>query len=193
MIRQRWFTSATVLLLGLAGTTLFEDRVARLERAFRASERYELISLDPTYRDEDQRAATRPSELPRAPATQPATRPTLFYGYRVYGSTVIEPAKERDRLNDVMFKGPAEFMDGAAGCFKPRHGARLTRRDAAGEHVTDVLICFECAMLIAYEDGGPAQQSILRFTEDEERDQPIFDAVLKAAGVPLAPPPPPEE
>lgn len=187
MSRNRPLTPATILILGLAGLTPFEDRVARLERAFRGSERYELISLDPTYRDEDQRAATRPAELPRVASTLPATRQALFYGYRVYGSTAVEPARERDRLNDVMFKGP-EFVDGVAGCFMPRHGVRLTRRDAGGEHVTDVLICFECATLIAYEDGGPAQASILRFTDPEDRDQPVFDAVLKAAGISLAPP-----
>jgi hypothetical protein len=74
--------------------------------------------------------------------------------------------------------GRAFRNDGrVAACFNPRHGIRASRE---GKTI-DLVICFECLQVYVYAEEG-RQGSFLTTSSP----QPVFDQVLREAGVPLA-------
>ena len=101
-----------------------------------------------------------------------------YYGHEILGQTLVQAPSVRERLNNTL-KAGARSSDGRAyACFNPRHGIRVTHADV----VTDLLICFECRQVQVWRGG----QKIAYFLVSES-PQPVFDEVLKSAGVPLAP------
>jgi hypothetical protein len=119
--------------------------------------RFELLSLDPKTHDED---------------------PTIgFHGWKVLGKAVVDDAAIAKKLVVALKQGAEESDGAAAGCFHPRHGIHVTHNGKSA----DFVICFECLSVNLYvtenaEDGFQITRS----------PQPVFDEVLKKAGVPLA-------
>jgi hypothetical protein len=97
-------------------------------------------------------------------------------GSLILGSTNVDDRETRDRLNAALVSGLREG-GAAAACFNPRHAIRLRH----GGRASELVICFECRQVNVLGDG----QQIARFTISAT-PQPTFDAVLRAAGVPLA-------
>ena len=65
-----------------------------------------------------------------------------------------------------------------AGCFDPRHAIRVEAD--GGMH--DFVICFECLQVYWYVDGERKDSSLA-----SDSPEPLFDRVLREAGVTLAP------
>ena len=74
-------------------------------------------------------------------------------------------------------KGVEDNDGAAAGCFRPRHGIRVTRDGKTAEFV----VCFECLYVQVYLDGKAEKQG-LRTTSSPQN---AFNGVLKDAKVPL--------
>jgi hypothetical protein len=135
------------------------------------AEKFELLSLDPSPSKE------KPKEQ--------------FHGKKVLGVTVIKDAKTRKQLIETLKKGieenarlnppgvPKDAMV-LANCFEPRHGIRLTDKDKT----VDLVICFHCLQIQVYVDGFRLQGGLMPTTKAQ---QGVFDKVLQAAKVPLAP------
>jgi hypothetical protein len=98
-----------------------------------------------------------------------------FHGWKVLGKTVVEDAKVRQEVVAALYKGIAE-SGGVAGCFRPRHGLRVT----SGEQSVDLVICFEC-LWIQVHVGGKEVPVWTSFAA-----QPVLNRILRAANVPLA-------
>lgn len=119
---------------------------------------YELLSLDP---------------LHRTSTSQPADS---FYGFHILGRTTVTDPQTRQELNEALCRGAKESSSWFAGCFIPRHGVHVV----SGGQTVDLVICFECLTVRAYNGGG--QYNEFRISDSP---QPTFDEVLTAAGVPL--------
>lgn len=98
----------------------------------------------------------------------------VFHDYVVLGRTTITDAATRARLIGYLYDG-MDNVRGAAGCFSPRHGIHASR----GSESVDAVICFHCGTFGVYYGDHQARSYALRST------QPVFDAVLRQAGVPL--------
>ena len=125
--------------------------------ALQHADRYELLSLDP------------------GRVTDPP--PDHFHGWRVLGRTTITDQATRTKLNEALRAGAREHSGAAVRCFNPRHGVRVTRADKA----YDLVICFECLQVRTFEAGQRTEGFLVSASP-----QPVFDEVLRAAGVPLA-------
>jgi hypothetical protein len=125
--------------------------------AMQHAEHYELLSLDPKH------------------TTTPP--PDNFHGWRILGRTMIGDQVTQKKLNDALRAGARENGNMAAGCFNPRHGIDVV----SGDKTYDLVICFECLQVQVFE---PEQQVKGFLVSDSP--QPVFDHVLRAAGVPLA-------
>jgi hypothetical protein len=123
-----------------------------------------LYALDPRPVPEDQRAALADAET--------------FGDERVLGKARLTDPAERRRLGEGLYR--ALIADGpAAACFIPRHGARFVKGDAWVEFV----VCFECNQMHVTASGSEKRGgSASRVAE------PALDALLKAHGLPKAPP-----
>jgi hypothetical protein len=99
-----------------------------------------------------------------------------FHGYKILGSTVIKDAATRKKIKDAFDKGVKEHDGSVAGCFIPRHGIRATHD---GKTV-DLVICFQCLQVMEYLDGKQGKGFLV-----SRSPQPVFNAVLEAAKVPL--------
>ena len=120
---------------------------------------YELLSLDPNGLGKDQMS------------------PDAFHGFRVLGRTTVTDKETRQALNDALQLGAKENQGAVAACFNPRHGLHVISRG----QVVDLVICFECAQVQAYNGGGERNNFLVAASP-----QPVFDEVLTAAKVPLA-------
>jgi hypothetical protein len=115
-------------------------------------------------------------------SVDPAQNKGNFHGFRVLGRTQVKDADTRKKLVAAFEKGVEENDGGAGMCFNPRHGIRVTYKSK----VVEFVICFQCSHVDVYGD--------------EKRDhflttgspQPVFDQVLREAGVPLPEPAKPE-
>jgi hypothetical protein len=103
--------------------------------------------------------------------------PDHFHGWRVLGRTTITDQATQRKLNEALRAGARENSGAAAACFNPRHGVHVTRADKT----YDLVICFECLQVQAFEAGQRTEGFLV-----SESPQPVFDEVLRAAGVPLA-------
>lgn len=97
-----------------------------------------------------------------------------FYGHEVLGKTTVSDARVRERLISA-FENGVEKPDGPMICFNPRHGIHATRRGKTA----DFVICFECRQVKVY---GVADETFLV----NQAPQPIFDKILRGAGIKLA-------
>ena len=98
-----------------------------------------------------------------------------FYRHEILGRTEIVDAKTRTSLIAAFEKGVAENHGDAAMCFNPRHGIHVSRH---GKKV-DFQICFECLQVQIH---GDVQGRVLV----SGSPQPVFDKVLRDAGITLA-------
>lgn len=153
MNRARWL-SCTFAVLALAGCGDSRDVPAPAMQALENAEQYVLLSLDPT--------------PPAAPGIE------QFHGFGVLGQTTVADASTRKRLNDALRRGARESDGMVAACFNPRHGIRATR---AGK-TTDLVICFECRSVAAYE-GDQKRDGFLVTPSPQD----TFDDVLARAGI----------
>jgi hypothetical protein len=109
---------------------------------------------------------------------QPLLSQPDFYGHEILGRVLIKDVATRKKLTSALQWGARQSDGTRMACFNPRHGIRVTR----GGVVTDFVICFECRQVEVWR-GGKRLASFLT----SDWPQPVFDDVLKRAGVPLAP------
>lgn len=94
------------------------------------------------------------------------------------GETEIEDVKVRRELVAALSKGTPEH-DGSVGmCFLPRHQIVAQR----GRKTLDMVICFQCLQMRAKGAGAKQIPGLVSGSPE-----PVFDRVLEAAGVKLAP------
>lgn len=126
-------------------------------------EKFVLLSIDP---------ARYPLQ-PAAPNTE------YFHKYKVLGQTEIKDPKRRSELLQALFRGVEEYEKAewaAPECFIPRHGIKAM----AGTNWVDLVICFECKLILEDSNKGHASTMV----SAEPRD--LFNRTLQEAGVPLA-------
>jgi hypothetical protein len=148
---------AIALLAGCADPPAPSKLPERARAALEAPDHFELLSLDP--------AGPRDGH------------PDDFHGWKVLGRTPVEAAETRAELMAALEQGARENTGTAAGCFNPRHGIRATR----GGQTADLVICFECFQVQVY--AGDTRDGGFLTTRSP---QPVFDQVLRDAGLPLA-------
>ena len=146
--------AVALVAVALVGCGDSRDVPAPAMRALENAEQYVLLSLEPV----------------------PPAKPGLeqFHGYGVLGQTTVADAAMRKRLNDALRRGARESDGRVAACFNPRHGIRVTR---AGK-TTDLVICFECLSVNAYEGDQQTAGFLV-----SESPQAAFDDVLAQAGI----------
>jgi hypothetical protein len=99
-----------------------------------------------------------------------------FHGYPVLGTTAVKDADTRKQLVESLTKGMEGKID-PARCFIPRHGVRATHDGKTVE----LVICFECAQFLVHAPGAAGKRLLVNKTPE-----PLFDKVLKEAGIPKA-------
>jgi hypothetical protein len=135
------------------------DQISETVRtALEQSSEFELLSLDPKHRDEGS--------------------PTEFYRRRVIGKTIIQDTATRNRLLGALDAGVrAEHINNK--CFDPRHAIRVEH----GGKKLYLSMCFHCGHVYVFLDDKLVQQD---YFGTASSPLPVFDEILKAAGVPLA-------
>lgn len=99
-----------------------------------------------------------------------------FHGYKVLGKTSPKDAARKE-LVQAFLKGMDGKID-AKKCFEPRHGIRATHDGKTVE----LVICFECSLFYVYTGSAERGQLLLVGRTPE----PLFDNLLKDAGIPKA-------
>jgi hypothetical protein len=155
-----WSIAIVAILFG--ALALFRLQIAMLvpplER-MRSPEKLTLFSIDGTERW--RRGKISASEY--------------FRGYPILGKIEIEGAEQRQRLISAL-KQAVATSSGKPDCFWPRHALKVTENGATTEYV----ICFQCGQVEEYGAWNSWNRAI------SADFQPVFDAPLKAAGVPIA-------
>jgi hypothetical protein len=123
-------------------------------------------------------SADRLELLSLNPEGGPTREAGHFWGWRVLGAAVIESPATRREVLAALESGIAENTGWVAACFDPSHGVRASRGAAS----VDLVVCFECAQVYIYPDGRRSGSVLISGSPE-----PVFDRVLSAAGVPLAP------
>jgi hypothetical protein len=100
-----------------------------------------------------------------------------FHNHPVLGKTTIKGEKDRKKIVSALLKGIADNKGEVGKCFEPRHGIRVKHADKT----VDFVICFHCKHIHVYVGD---KKTNLRTTGSP---QTVFDGILKAAEVPLAP------
>jgi hypothetical protein len=100
-----------------------------------------------------------------------------FHGYPVLGEVEVTDPERRRQLVAALQDGYARRPERGALCFWPRHGIRIVANGQTVEYV----ICFHCAQFERYSGEARAGGLI------NPDVQPVFDNILKEAGVPIAP------
>jgi hypothetical protein len=104
-----------------------------------------------------------------------------FHGCVILGKTELSDSAKRDEIVTAFKNGMAQSGIEPYECFEPRHAIRTVE---SGRTI-DYVICFECCQFQVYTDGQRSEGYELVSREP----QPVFDKVLKEAGIKLAPPP----
>jgi len=97
-----------------------------------------------------------------------------FHGWHVLGQTTVTKG-DRKKLLDALAKGIADKDARPAKCFEPRHGIAAS----VGGKSVELVICFECSNVRGHLGKKVFGLAI------SEKSKPAFDAILKAAKVPL--------
>jgi len=136
-------------------------RVLPLEQAaaLEHGQHFELLSLEPMER--------------------PAEGDNVFHKWKILGKSTLDD-DTRNTVAAAFKKGVAEGGP-VASCFMPRHGIHVEHEG----HSYDFVICFECLWGEVYVDGVGEHGAL----PVSRSPQPIFDDVLRSAGVPLPMPP----
>ena len=103
-----------------------------------------------------------------------------FHGWKVLGSMALKSSATRRTFVDALRVGANEWPEMYAGCFIPRHGLRFK----GGESDLDLVICFECASMLAYVGESVCDQVLV-----SRSPRKLFDGTLMRAGRQLAQPP----
>ncbi len=145
------------LIAGCTSNSADSKIPERAMAALEKADQFELLSIDPDRLEE------RPKDD--------------FHDWTVLGRRQIKDAVTRKKLVAALKNGAAENDGTVNMCFHPRHGIRAIHDGKT----MDFVICFECFQVKVYAD--------------EKRDdgflttgspQPVFDQVLRDAGIPLA-------
>ena len=118
-----------LLLTGRAFAEIKKELPPEVAAALKNADRFEFYTLNPA----DPKKASEKS-------------PDYFHGWRIVDHKPIDDAKERVKLADAFVRGVKEGK-GAARCFEPRHGIRVTQ----GQKRFDFVISFECLQSLVYE------------------------------------------
>jgi hypothetical protein len=110
------------------------------------------------------------------PGPEPQESRPEFHSYPVLGHISITDQAARDRLTAALKAGAGAGH--RKNCFVPRHGIRVVKY----ETTTDFVICFECNQVRIWRNGQHDGGFVVGATP-----QPVFDEILKRAGIPLAP------
>ncbi len=108
-----------------------------------------------------------------------------FHKHGIFGQTVISEPAEKAALLASFYDGfvappdPRGLKQIGIGCFNPRHGLRAT---LDGKTV-DLLICFSCMQVEIYVNDHQLDGHRHINAAPSEK----FNAILKAANVPLSP------
>jgi len=140
-----------------AGADELDGVDAQARAVLAGAERLEVFSLNP--------------EMTHRPWSK------TFHNHKILGKTVIDSTQDRRRIFLALNKGHAESTVIMGACFNPRHGLRAS----AHGRTADLLICFECLQVEAYLNGDDAGGFLTSATP-----QPVFDDLLRKAGVRLA-------
>lgn len=150
-------TYAAIAFLLLVGCSTNHSS-PELQDALRAAKLLELHSLDP---------------LPHQSGGG-----STFQNWTDLGQTDVSATAVRARLLDALDAGIAENDGVANKCFDPRHGLRAIHNGKT----YDVVICFHCFQVQWYIDDVRQPDFLLTGSP-----QPVFDTILRDAGVPLPP------
>jgi hypothetical protein len=100
-----------------------------------------------------------------------------FHGWKVLGRVTVEENMRR-RLVEALKKG-VENQGVSADCFQPRHGIQVQ----LDGKVFAIVVCFECRSAESFIDDNRGSGFYV-----SPSPQPVFDDVLRRAGIPLAKP-----
>lgn len=104
----------------------------------------------------------------------PSNEEGYFHGFRILGQKEISDTDERARLTAMLAEDIRLKTDRwITQCFMPRHGLRI----AIGEGVCDLVICFECRKIEAYNFGAAKDFNISGYAKVE------FNAALDRHGI----------
>jgi hypothetical protein len=104
-----------------------------------------------------------------------ATGDDILHGYPILGATKLNEA-DQARVAEALNAAVQDSL--ASACFIPRHAIRIEE----GGVQKDYVICFECLQYYVYADGKKTGYGLIT-----KEPQPVLDAILKKAGIPLAP------
>ncbi|MCC9658805.1 initiator NS1 family protein [Rhodopirellula halodulae] len=127
--------------------------------ALRNGSAFELLSLDPSYLDAEQ-------------------RPNDFHNWNTLGATPVS-RDDRTKIAELLIASVPENPGAIAACFNPRHGIRVVHDNQQ----FDFVICFECLQIYWYIDDEK-QPTILT----SGSPLPAFNGILRGASIPLADP-----
>lgn len=106
--------------------------------------------------------------------------PPQYEGSKVLGSMEIKDKATITRMVEALRTGIRDHDGDIAACFWPRHAIRAVK----GRLTMEWVICFQCRQIHIHADGD---LKVRLRTLVSGTPEPIFDEVLKNAGVPLAP------
>jgi hypothetical protein len=101
-----------------------------------------------------------------------------FYNYPVLGKIDTADPEQRVTLVNALKDAQDRRPKDGAKCFWPRHALSIIDK---GKKI-DYIICFECKWFTEYVDGTQIRHETINSDV-----QPIFDKMLKDAGIPLGP------
>ena len=108
---------------------------------------------------------------------EPVIESEAFHGYKVIGQALVTEPSDREQLVEALYDGLSSSDGRVAACFHPRHGLRAVR----GDHVVDLVICYECRQVDVVVDGKRTGHTTT------SRPEHVFDAALRAFDLPQAP------
>jgi hypothetical protein len=130
------------------------------------SEKFVLISLEPTWLTPEEKKNDKRQTFHRRP---------------MLGQTEIKDPELKRKLVAALYAAADEYrkpgVDWAIpGCFNPRHGIKAT----AGTNWVELVICFQCVQVVEYRNDGED------WTMLSKEPTALFNQTLAEAGVPLA-------
>jgi len=125
--------------------------------ALGSSPKFELLSLDPEQPEADEEGH--------------------FQRWKVLGTVNVTDSATRSKIVAALRAGVPKYEMPPAACFIPRHGIRVSDREAT----YDFVICFQCSAVGVYTGDNPPGGFQVKSSP-----QPVFDEELVRAGVPLA-------
>jgi hypothetical protein len=110
------------------------------------------------------------------PGKEPSTE-EKFHGYPVLGKLEVQDESNRQKIVAALKEGFARSDGKELKCFWPRHGIRVVEKG----RTIDFVICFHCYEACIYEGSSRRFRAVTR------DPQPLLNACLKEAGIPLTP------